>query len=103
MRTVLARSWLRARLRRGAARPVRNRRVRRLRGTHPRDRAAARHRLSRTDRRLPADYRARGAGMSVAGRTILYTGAAGGLGLRATLALLVKGARVVAEIGRAHV
>src|SRR3546814_7329482 len=47
-------------------------------------------------RRLPADYRARGAGMSVAGRTILYTGAAGGLGLRATLALLAKGARVVA-------
>lgn len=34
--------------------------------------------------------------MSVAGKTILYTGAAGGLGLRSTLALLAKGARVVA-------
>ena len=34
--------------------------------------------------------------MSVAGKTILYTGAAGGLGLPATLALLDKGARVVA-------
>src|SRR3546814_1781340 len=44
----------------------------------------------------PADRRARGAGMSVAGKTILYTGAAGGLGLRSTLALLAKGARVVA-------
>src|SRR3546814_11804765 len=44
----------------------------------------------------PADRRARGAGMSVAGKTILYTGAAGGLGLRSTLALLAKGARGVA-------
>lgn len=34
--------------------------------------------------------------MSVAGKTILYTGAAGGLGLPSTLALLGKGATVVA-------
>ncbi len=34
--------------------------------------------------------------MSIAGRTILYTGAAGGLGLPTTLAFLDKGARVVA-------
>ena len=34
--------------------------------------------------------------MSAAGKTILYTGAAGGLGLRSTQALLAKGARVVA-------
>lgn len=36
------------------------------------------------------------AGRSVAGRTILYTGAAGGLGLPTTLRLLAAGARVVA-------
>ncbi len=34
--------------------------------------------------------------MSIAGRTILYTGAAGGLGLPTTLAFLEAGARVVA-------
>lgn len=34
--------------------------------------------------------------MSIAGRTILYTGAAGGLGLPATLVFLQRGARVVA-------
>lgn len=34
--------------------------------------------------------------MSIAGRTILYTGAAGGLGLPTTLAFLEKGATVVA-------
>jgi NAD(P)-dependent dehydrogenase (short-subunit alcohol dehydrogenase family) len=34
--------------------------------------------------------------IGVAGRTILYTGAAGGLGLATTLALLAAGARVVA-------
>src|SRR3546814_13316771 len=34
--------------------------------------------------------------MSVAGKTILYPGAAGGLVLRSTLARLAKGARVVA-------
>ena len=34
--------------------------------------------------------------MSIKGRTILYTGAAGGLGIGATLALLAAGARVVA-------
>ena len=33
---------------------------------------------------------------SLAGRTILYTGAAGGLGLETTLAMLRTGARVVA-------
>jgi len=33
---------------------------------------------------------------SLAGRTILYTGAAGGLGLETTLAMLLTGARVVA-------
>lgn len=36
------------------------------------------------------------AGPSVAGKTILYTGAAGGLGLPTTLRLLAAGARVVA-------
>jgi 3-oxoacyl-[acyl-carrier protein] reductase len=36
------------------------------------------------------------AGHSVAGKTILYTGAAGGLGLPTTLRLLAAGARVVA-------
>src|SRR3546814_20344710 len=34
--------------------------------------------------------------MSVAGKTILYPGAAGGLVLRSTLARLAKGARIVA-------
>jgi NAD(P)-dependent dehydrogenase (short-subunit alcohol dehydrogenase family) len=34
--------------------------------------------------------------MSISGRTILYTGAAGGLGLPTTLAFLAQGARVVA-------
>jgi NAD(P)-dependent dehydrogenase (short-subunit alcohol dehydrogenase family) len=34
--------------------------------------------------------------VSIAGRTILYTGAAGGLGLPTTLAFLARGARVVA-------
>lgn len=49
------------------------------------------------------------------GRTVLYTGAAGGLGLDTTLLLIERGATVVAidhdlakvealeEIGRAHV
>src|SRR5687768_4668755 len=34
--------------------------------------------------------------MNIAGKTILYTGAAGGLGLATTLAFLAKGATVVA-------
>ena len=33
---------------------------------------------------------------SLAGKTILYTGAAGGLGLQATIAMLKTGAKVVA-------
>ena len=40
--------------------------------------------------------------MNIAGKTILYTGAAGGLGLATTLAFLAKGATVVAVDNNAN-
>ncbi|MBA3325169.1 MAG: SDR family NAD(P)-dependent oxidoreductase, partial [Rhodobacteraceae bacterium] len=94
-RADLARARRRAALHdplRGSGRP---RFHRRRRVAHPLHRRPARRGLPRAVGPLPAARRA-ALVTGVAGRRVLYTGAAGGLGLETTLLLLEAGAEVVA-------